>query len=342
MGVSLITAMLKMKALVYTANEELSYCEEPMPSPAMGDALVAIESVGICGSDMHAYLGHDPRRVPPLILGHEAVGTVLGGGLEGQRVVLNPLITCGHCNDCLGGRQNLCAQRDLIGMYRPGAFAERIAIPERNLIPVPEGMDANKAALTEPAATALHGVLLAEKSLARPISECSTLVIGGGSVGLLAGLILQDKGVNGLVLAETNPLRRETILRHTRIDVFDPITASAQENHYDLVIDAVGGAVSREVSISSARPGSVIVHIGLMDSEGTMDVRRMTLQEITFIGCYTYSPLDLRMALAKLHSEALGGLDWIETSPLSKGGKAFQDILNGQCAAPKVVLDARH
>lgn len=331
-----------MKALVYTANAELSYREEPAPSRAAGEALVAIESVGICGSDMHAYLGHDPRRVPPLILGHEAVGTVLEGGSQGQRVVLNPLITCGHCNDCLGGRQNLCAQRDLIGMYRPGAFAERIAIPERNLIRVPEAMDAHKAALTEPAATALHGVLLAEKSLVRPVSECRTLVIGGGSVGLLAALILQDKGVSGLALAETNRLRRETILRHTGINAFDPAAASAKANGYDLVIDAVGSADSRDVSVSSARPGSVIVHIGLLDNNGTMDVRRMTLQEITFIGCYTYSPLDLRMALEKLHSKALGSLDWVETSPLSKGAKAFQDILNGRCAAPKVVLDARH
>ena len=76
-----------MKALVYTANQEMTYREEAEPSPASGDALVAIESVGICGSDMHAYLGHDERRVPPLILGHEAVGTVLEGSNPGQRVV---------------------------------------------------------------------------------------------------------------------------------------------------------------------------------------------------------------------------------------------------------------
>ena len=99
-----------MKALVYTANEEMTYRDEPEPVPGHGDALIAIESVGICGSDMHAYLGHDERRVPPLILGHEAVGTVLEGTSAGQRVVLNPLITCGVCDECLGGRQNLMRQ----------------------------------------------------------------------------------------------------------------------------------------------------------------------------------------------------------------------------------------
>ena len=111
-----------MKALVYTANQEMTFRDEPEPRSLDGDALVSIESVGICGSDMHAYLGHDPRRVPPLILGHEAVGTVLEGAQPGQKVVLNPLITCGTCRECLAGQQNLCTKRDLIGMYRAGAL----------------------------------------------------------------------------------------------------------------------------------------------------------------------------------------------------------------------------
>ena len=327
-----------MKALVYTANQEMTFRDEPLPQPDSGDAVIAIESVGICGSDMHAYLGHDARRVPPLILGHEAVGTVLQGDNPGQKVVLNPLITCGECHDCLDGRQNLCNQRDLIGMYRPGAFAEQIAIPQRNLIEVPHGMDVNHAALTEPGATALHAVNLAERSMSRPISESSALVIGAGSVGLLTALILLDKGVERIDLAETNELRRNTVERHTSCKVFDPLTSPAKENNYDLVFDAVGNSHTRNSSIHCARPGSVIVHIGLMDNQGEMDVRKLTLQEITFIGCYTYSPLDLRITLNKLHSGALGTLEWLETRPLDDGGMAFSDILAGKCAAPKVVL----
>ena len=194
-----------MQALVYVGNEQMAFREEAEAVPLSSDeTLVRIEAVGICGSDMHAYLGHDPRRVPPLILGHEAAGTVLDGSLSGKRVVINPLITCGHCNHCLDGRQNLCAERDLIGMYRPGAFAERVAIPERNLIEIPEGMDAALAALTEPAATATHTVNLAERALARPISEAKALVIGGGSVGLFAALSLAYRGVSDITLADTN------------------------------------------------------------------------------------------------------------------------------------------
>ena len=107
-----------------------------------------------------------------------------------------------------------CAERDLIGMYRAGAFAEKIAIPERNLIDVPDGMPSAHAALTEPGATGLHAVLLAEQVSHRPLSECSALVIGAGSVGLLTALILRDKGVGEIVVAETNPLRRELVSRH--------------------------------------------------------------------------------------------------------------------------------
>ena len=126
-----------MHALVYTDKETLEYKEFKDPTLTKGESIIKVHASGICGSDMHAYLGHDPRRVPPLILGHEAAGRVLDGPLSGKRVVLNPLITCGHCDHCLNGQQNLCAERDLIGMYRPGAFAQRISMPHRNLIEIP-------------------------------------------------------------------------------------------------------------------------------------------------------------------------------------------------------------
>ena len=328
-----------MKALVYTANEEMTYREEPEPEFQSGEAIIGIESVGICGSDMHAYLGHDERRRPPLILGHEAVGTVLEGENPGQRVVLNPLITCGACDDCLGGRQNLCSKRDLIGMYRAGAFAEKISIPERNLITVPDGMPAAQAALTEPGATGLHGVLMAEKMVHRPLSESTALVIGGGSVGLLTALILKDKGVESVVVAETNPLRRELIAQHTDFRLVDPIAEKLPEQHFDCVFDAVGGAATRDQAIVLVKSGGVIVHIGLMDNQGSMDVRAMTLREISFIGTYTYTPLDLQATLHKLNSGALGSLAWIEQRPLDAGAEAFNELLHGRCAAPKVVLN---
>ena len=119
-----------MKALVYTGTNEVTYREEPTPEPAAGEAKIRIEAVGICGSDMHAYHGEDARRIPPLILGHEGAGVVISGKHMGRRVVLNPLICCENCVDCRSGRSNLCADRKLIGMNFPGAFAEYITIQE--------------------------------------------------------------------------------------------------------------------------------------------------------------------------------------------------------------------
>jgi 2-desacetyl-2-hydroxyethyl bacteriochlorophyllide A dehydrogenase len=328
-----------MQALVYVANEEMAFREEAEAVPlAEDETRVEIQAVGICGSDMHAYLGHDPRRVPPLILGHEAAGVVLDGPLSGKRVVINPLITCGHCDPCLNGKQNLCAERDLIGMYRPGAFAERAAIPQRNLIEIPDGMDAAVAALTEPAATATHAVNLAERALARPISEAKALVIGGGSVGLFAALTLAHRGVTELTLADTNALRRASAEKTGVAEVINPIEHPANDSTYDVVIDAVGGKLSRQASCVAVMPGGVIMHIGLMDNNDGLDIRRITLQEITLIGTYTYTPVDLRATLQQLHSGALGQLDWIDERPLSEGGAAFKELHAGTCGAPKVIL----
>ena len=150
------------------------------------------------------------------------------------------MIACGKCNECIDGTQNLCGQRDLIGMYRAGAFAEQIAIPEQNLIELPEDMSSAHAALTEPGATALHAVLLAERAMARPVSESRALVIGAGSVGLLTALILKDKGISYIDIAETNKLRPNTIKQHTDLQVIDPLNQSLEPSSYDVVFDAVG------------------------------------------------------------------------------------------------------
>ncbi len=328
-----------MKALVYTDTLEVQYRDEPDPVPGPGEALVKIEAVGICGSDMHAYHGHDARRIPPLILGHEAVGVVQNGAQQGKRVVLNPLMTCGTCDDCQGGRSNLCAQRELIGMRLAGAFAQYIVIPERNLLDMPQEMDPVIASLAEPAATSLHAIYLAEEVLHRPLSECRALVLGGGSIGAFAALMLKGKGCIDVCLGDTNPLRRHTAEKLGCCKVYDPLGDDLpEENSFDLVIDAVGSGRTRAASCSLVKSGGVISHVGLQDNEPGLDTRRITLDEITFVGNYTYSAVDLRAAIRALYSGALGALDWVETRLLSDGAAAFREIHEGKAAAPKIVL----
>lgn len=326
-----------MKALVYTAPETLDYRDEPDPVAAPGEALVRIDAVGICGSDMHAWHGHDPRRVPPLILGHEAAGEVVAGAGIGRRVTMNPLIVCGRCTYCVTGRSNLCDNRTMIGMTRAGAYAQYVAVPERCLVDLPEGLGPVHAALAEPAATAWHAVDLVGRACWRSLAECDALVIGGGAVGLLTALVLRSRGTRTVRLAETNALRRKTAQKDG-IRCLDPVDAPLADQSADIVFDCVGSAGTRELAIRAARPGAVAAHVGLQESSGGVDVRKITLSEISFIGVYTYTTADLRAAADALSRGALGGLEWVECRPLQDGPTAFRDLDAGRSAAAKIVL----
>lgn len=326
-----------MQALYYVGPERLELRETEETPLAEGESRVRIQATGICGSDLHAYHGHDPRRQPPLILGHEAAGEVVEGALAGKRVTMNPLIVCGQCGYCLEGRQNLCSNRTMIGMTRPGTFAETLTIPDHCLIELPDSLPAVAAALTEPAATALHGVNRLERALSQPISEARVLVIGGGAVGLLAALILRHKGVLHLLLAETNPLRRSTA-KQTGLEVIDPREAMPDADHFQAVFDCVGAAPTRDMAVKSVRPGGAIMHLGLQDNTGNLDVRAITLKEVTFMGAYTYTPSELRATVELLDSQILGVLDWIEVRQLDEGSQAFADLVAGRTSAAKIIL----
>ena len=114
-----------MKALVYTNSKTMEFQDVDDPSPAVGEALIRVKASGICGSDMHAWAGHDERRPSPLILGHEAAGEIVGFGGATRRVTVNPLVTCGTCEACTAGKDNLCSTRQIISMPpREGAFAD--------------------------------------------------------------------------------------------------------------------------------------------------------------------------------------------------------------------------
>ena len=206
----------------------------------------------------------------------------------------------------MNGRQNLCANRELIGMVRPGAFAECVSLPVKNLMPLPDGMRAEHAALCEPGATALHA-----------ISPRRTIPGAPGQRSARAGHRRRlgrpfvrahafGQSAGEVHLGETNQLRRDTAARALAGAAgLDPNEVAAgnvahrvlirsprnpKRRVFDVVFDAVGNAHTRESAIECARSGGVIVHIGLQDAAGGVDVRAMTLREITFIGCYTYTP----------------------------------------------------
>ncbi len=323
-----------MKALIYDAPETLGYRDADDPTPGDGEHLIKIEAVGICGSDMHAYLGHDNRRPAPLILGHEAAGTIQGGPRDGERVTINPLVTCGTCPACTEGRENLCAKRQIISMPpREGAFAQYVAMPEVNLVAVPDGYPLDKASLAEPLAVSWHAARLALEALPKGDTP-RALVLGGGPIGLGGALALQAMGVTDITIIEPNPTRRKFLT-----ETCGQNTVEAADGFYPLIFDGVGFAATRASASALASPGGVIVHVGLGEDTGGLDIRRMTLQEITFIGTYTYTAEDFRQTAKAMFEGRLGPLDWFQTRTLADGAAAFADLRNGTVAEPKIVLD---
>lgn len=331
-----------MRALVYTQPNEVQLQDRPEPALEADEVILRIDAVGICGSDMHAHHGHDPRRKPGLVLGHEFSGTVVHSAsaryATGVRVTGNPLITCGICDYCVQGRNNLCANRTMVGMTRPGAFADYMSIPAASLIDMPQDMSAVHAAVTEPAATALHAINMSMKAMARPLPEIRTLVIGGGAIGMLSALLLKTYGCADVHLAEVNPLRRESAEKHAGAKTYDPRKTEPQENGFDYVIDAVGSKITRITALQAVKPGGVVMHIGLQDWASEIDMRKLTLAEITLMGTYTYTTADLRATVQALYRSGFGDLSWVEERPLAEGAQAFRDLDEGRTAAAKVVL----
>ncbi len=324
-----------MKALIYDGVETLGFRDTEMAVPGAGEHLIRVEAVGICGSDMHAYLGHDARRPAPLILGHEAAGVIVGGPQDGRRVTINPLVTNPDSAASRAGRENLCPDRQIISMPpREGAFAQFVAMPEDNLVTVPDTVSLAKAALAEPLAVSWHAARLALEAL-HPTMEKRALVIGGGAIGLAAALALRAMGCRETLIVEPNETRRHFLQDQCAEAVADAIPADAL---YPVVIDAVGFEATRAAASAHASPGGVIAHVGLGSDAGGLDIRRMTLQEITFIGTYTYTKQDFRDTAAALFEGRLGPLDWTEDRPLSDGAAAFADIRAGRVAAPKIIL----
>ena len=325
-----------MKALVYTRPHELVF--QDAPDPKVGDlgtdTLIKVDAVGICGSDMHAFLGHDDRRPAPLILGHEAAGVTT----EGRRVTVNPLVTCRECRHCLAGQDNLCETRQIISMPpREGAFAEWLIMPERNLVTVPDDVSLTKASLAEPIACGWHAVRIGRGRLQGEAASARVLVIGGGAIGVGAALSAAAQGFKDITLVEPNDLRRSYLEGKLDFAVMHPENLGAG-GQFDLIIDGVGYEGTRAMASQQAVPGGVIMHIGLGSGEGGLDIRRLTLQEITFIGTYTYTDKDFRDTAAAIFDGKLGALDWIEERPLSDGNQSFHDIRSGQVPAPKIIL----
>ncbi|MGU9950929.1 MAG: zinc-dependent alcohol dehydrogenase [Gammaproteobacteria bacterium WSBS_2016_MAG_OTU1] len=320
-----------MKALLYEGKKTLRLAQCPSPVVADDEALISIAAAGICGSDMHAFLGHDERRPPPLILGHEAAGKLA----DGKNVVINPLVVCEQCDYCNIGRSNLCLRRQIISMPpRQGSFADMLAMPQKNILPLPSNLSMQQGALAEPLACGHHAAALAVCHLEK-IPANTAAILGGGAIGLAAALSLAGRGVKNIYIAEPNLLRHPLL---KKAGDFHVITPDSMPTSVDIVIEAVGVEATRRQASAIVAAGGVVVHIGLGGGNDGFDMRRLTLQEITLCGSYTYTMEEFVETVQWMEEGKLGTLDWFETRPLAEGAAAFDDLLAGKVAAPKIIL----
>ena len=340
-----------MEALVWLGPRDMVQRSVPVPQLAAGEVLISVGAVGICGSELSGFLGHNSLRVPPLIMGHEGAGQVVraqGGTFAtgeaatvGARVTFNPLVVCGTCDRCLAGRSNLCRRRQLVGAHRPGAFAQYVAVPARQCYLLPEGLSLVAGSLAEPLACSIRAVA---HSGVKPQERL--LILGAGPIGLLAVAAARIQGVEQIIVSDLEPQRLDIARRWGASDVINAreqdVVALVQERYpggVDTVIDAVGATSVRSQAIRAVVPGGRVVLIGLHDEESVLPANYLIRQEITVTGSFAYTDSDFAKAIDLLvRGVVQPGVDWLEERPLSGGPSAFAELVDGKARTAKIVL----
>lgn len=339
-----------MKALVWTGAESMEWRDVGESGLKRDEVWIEVEAVGICGSEIEGYLGHNSLRKPPLVMGHEFSGVVKSCGeevtdlVEGQRVVVNPLLFCGDCAACRKGLTQLCSARAIIGIHRPGAFAEGVAVPRSAVIAVSNTISPYRAALAEPLACSLRA---ARRALQRH-SNASVLVFGAGGIGLLSAMSAKLLGARHIVIADTNDKRLEMALRVVADDTVNPLTVGREgiramfgDDGIDVVIDAAGFQSTREAAIHLLQAGGTLMNIGLGIDATSLPMNVMTRQEIEILSSFCYTNQDFLDAVRLLEEGRVSEAGWTEVRPMPEGAQAFRELVSGSVHTGKIILEQR-
>jgi threonine dehydrogenase-like Zn-dependent dehydrogenase len=340
-----------MQAHVWLGPRDLVERAEPVTKLAPGEVLISVGAVGICGSELSGFLGHNSLRVPPLIMGHECAGRVVQAtdgrfatgeaAMVGARVTFNPLVVCGACDLCLSGRSNLCRRRQLVGAHRSGGFAQYVAVPARQCYPLPESLSLVAGSLAEPLACSIRAVALTGVKPGERL-----LILGAGPIGLCALAAARAQGVEQIIVSDVAPQRLEIARHWGASDVINAreqdVIAFVQERYpggVDCVIDAVGATPVRTQAIRAVVPGGHVVFIGLHDEESVLPANYLIRQEITVTGTFAYTEDNFTQAIDLLvRGVVRPSTDWLEERPLSDGPSAFAELVDGKAKAAKIVL----
>ncbi|CAL9282629.1 zinc-dependent alcohol dehydrogenase [Streptomyces sp. SudanB52_2052] len=336
-----------MRAFVLTAPGAYEVLEVPAPEPAPGEAVIDVERVGVCGTDVEFFTGemaylHQGHSSYPMRPGHEWAGRVaaVGHGVDtswiGRRVMGDTMLGCGTCRRCLRGHQHVCDQRQEVGIRgnRPGALAEQLAVPVSSLHALPDSVDATLGALVEPGGNALRAA-----EAAQPRSGDRVLVLGPGTIGLLVAMFARAFGAEVHLMGRT-----ESSLAFARTLGFDHVWPETQvpDLPFDAVVDASNAAHLPATALDLVEPGGRVVCIGLAGEPSRIDSRTLALKDVTAVGILSASP----GLAATIRAYAAGTVDpaplVAATVGLAEAGAVLAgERPHGAGPGPKIHVDPR-
>ncbi len=287
-----------MKALLLTEYKKMTVTEVDEPEMGADDVLVQVEACGICGSDIHGYDGSTGRRIPPLVMGHEAAGIVVATGENvtdlpnGTRVTFDSMVSCGNCHFCRRGNSNLCDNRMVLGVScgeyrRHGAFAERISVPRRIVYTLPDSLPFDHAALVEAVSVAVHAA-----SVTPVVLGDTAVVVGAGMIGLLALQAIRAAGATRVIAVDLNDKRlavakqlgADEVLRGDQCDVPATIRAMTDGRGADVALEVVGATPTIKTAIESVRKGGSVTLVGNVSPTIELPLQSVVTREISLFG----------------------------------------------------------
>ncbi len=341
-----------MKALTLTAYNEFEFGDVPRPVPGPDEVVVRVRACGICGSDVHGYDGTSGRRIPPIIMGHEASGEIAEVGAAvttwrvGERVTFDSTVYCGSCDYCRDGQVNLCSNRRVLGVscgdYRQhGAFAEYVTVPARILFALPDHLTFEQAAFAEPLSIALHAV-----ERVRPQPGETALVIGAGVIGLLVLQVLKMKGCGRVFVSDLNEARlaiarstgADEVLVPGAVDVVAEVKRRTGGEGCDLSMECVGFGPAVRTAIDAVRKGGRVGLVGNLAATCDLPLQQVVTREISLYGsCASsgeYQAAVDALAAGRIQTAALLSA----VAPLDEGAVWFDRLHSGREPLIKVIL----
>jgi L-iditol 2-dehydrogenase len=343
---------MTMKALLLSAYNQLHVVDVAAPVAGANEVLVRVEACGICGSDVHGYDGSSGRRIPPIVMGHEAAGVVAAVGDEvrdfvsGDRVTFDSTVYCGHCDYCLRGEVNLCDNRQVVGVScgdyrREGAFAEYVRVPQHIVYKLPDSLSFAEAAMLEAVSVALHAVRISGSGEGK-----TTLVVGAGMIGLLTLQAAKAAGYGQVIIADVDATRlalasevgADLVLHASGAGLVQAVIEKTGGKGVDVVFEAVGRNETIAAAIDAVRKGGTVTLIGNIAPEIALPLQKVVSREIRLQGSAA-SAGEYPQAIALMTSGRIKVTPLITAvAPLEDGPQWFARLHAREPNLMKVVL----